>query len=287
MKKTYTPLRYPGGKSKLAIQFEIICKSNNINMYIEPYAGGFGIGLYLLLNNVVKNVIINDIDPLIHSFWYSILKHKNEFIDMIYHTDITMDNWYKYKEVITNYNNYDKLTVGFATFFMNRTNRSGIIKAGVIGGKSQNGNYKLDARFKKDELIEKIERISKYKKHIKLYNKDALKLISNIKNRLDSHSLIYFDPPYYFNANTLYNNFYKPEDHKKIGKFIQKLEYPWIVTYDDVKEISNIYSSSQKFSYTLNYSISKYNNKGSELLIYNDIDIDKAIFNNSLELSCI
>ena len=85
MKKTYTPLRYPGGKSKLAKQFEIICKSNNINMYIEPYAGGFGIGLYLLLNNVVKNVIINDIDPLIHSFWYSILKHKNEFIDMIYH----------------------------------------------------------------------------------------------------------------------------------------------------------------------------------------------------------
>ena len=280
MKKTYTPLRYPGGKSKLAKQFEVICKSNNINMYIEPYAGGFGIGLYLLLNNVVKNVIINDIDPLIHSFWYSILKHKNEFIDLIRNTDITIDNWYKYKEVITNYNNYDKLTVGFATFFMNRTNRSGIIKAGVIGGKSQNGNYKLDARFKKDELIEKIERISKYKKNIKLYNKDALKLISCIKNKLDSHSLIYFDPPYYFNANTLYNNFYEPKDHKKIGKFIQKLDYPWIVTYDDVKEISDIYSSSQKFSYTLNYSISKYNNKGSELLIHNDIDIDKNLFSS-------
>lgn len=278
MKKTYTPLRYPGGKSKLAKQFEVICKSNNINMYIEPYAGGFGIGLYLLLNNVVKNVIINDIDPLIHSFWYSILKHKNEFIDLIRNTNITMDNWYKYKEVITNYNNYNKLTVGFATFFMNRTNRSGIIKAGVIGGKSQNGNYKLDARFKKDELIEKIERISKYKKNIKLYNKDALKLISSIKNKLDSHSLIYFDPPYYFNANTLYNNFYKPEDHKKIGKFIQKLDYPWIVTYDDVKEISDIYSSSKQFSYILNYSISKYNNKGSELLIYNKVYLNESSF---------
>lgn len=285
--KTYTPLRYPGGKSKLAKQFETICRANNINLYVEPYAGGFGIGLYLLLNNVVKNVIINDIDPLIHSFWYSVIKHNKKFIDMIKNTDITIDNWYKFKNIINNYRDYDKLTVGFATFFMNRTNRSGIIKAGVIGGKEQNGNYKLDARFKKDELIAKIEHINKYKNNIKLYNKDAVKLIGCIKNRLDSQSLIYFDPPYYYNANTLYNNFYKPNDHRKIGDFIQTLDYPWIVTYDDVKEISNIYSRSQKFSYTLNYSISKYNNKGSELLIYNDINIDKAIFNNSLELSCI
>ena len=138
-------------------------------MYIEPYAGSCGIGLYLLANKIIKQIVINDIDPLIYSFWYSVFNYNKKFIDMIYNTDITMDNWYKYKKVIKNHSEYDKFTVGFATFFMNRTNRSGIIKAGVIGGKNQNGSYKLDVRFNKSELANKIYNIGQLKNHIILY----------------------------------------------------------------------------------------------------------------------
>ena len=206
MKKSYTPLRYPGGKSRLAKKFEIICKTNNIDVYIEPYAGGCGIGLYLLSNKIIKQIVINDIDPLIYSFWYSILKHNKKFINMIYNTDITMDNWYKYKEVIKNYSEYDKFTIGFATFFMNRTNRSGIIKAGVIGGKNQNGSYKLDVRFNKSELANKIYNIEQLKNHIILYNIDAVDMMQNVE--YNKHTLIYIDPPYYNKADSLYNYYY-------------------------------------------------------------------------------
>ena len=197
MKKTYTPLRYPGGKNKLAKQFEEICRKNNISTFIEPYAGGAGVSLFLLLNNTVNNIILNDLDPLIYSFWYSVLNHNAELINMIQNTDIIMDNWYKYKEVISNYNNYDKLTVGFATFFMNRTNRSGIIKGGVMGGKNQNSKYKITDRFNKLSLIEKIKNIYSKKDNIILYNLDAVTLINNMKEELNNQTLIYFDPPYY------------------------------------------------------------------------------------------
>ncbi len=266
MKKTYTPLRYPGGKNNLAKQFEIICKINNINMYIEPYAGGCGVGLYLLVNKIVNKVVINDIDPLIYSFWYSVLKHNKKFIDMIYDTDISMDNWYRYKEVIKNYSEYDKFTVGFATFFMNRTNRSGIIKAGVIGGKTQTGKYKLDARFNKSELVNKIYNIGLLKNNIILYNIDAVDIMQNIE--YDKHTLIYIDPPYYDKADSLYNYYYQKNEHKLISEVILKLNNLWILSYDNNEYIRMLYSSCNQVVCSLYYSTSHQNQ--NELFIYNN-----------------
>lgn len=69
------------------------------------------------------------------------------------------------------------LDLGFSTFFMNRTNRSGIIKAGVIGGYAQTGNYKMDARYRKDKLMKRIRRIASYADRIELHNEDAVDFI--------------------------------------------------------------------------------------------------------------
>ena len=273
MKKTYTPLRYPGGKNKLAKQFEEICRKNNISTFIEPYTGGAGISLFLLLNNTVNNIILNDLDPLIYSFWYSVLNHNAELINMIQNTDITMDNWYKYKEIIINYNNYDKLTVGFATFFMNRTNRSGIIKGGVMGGKNQNSKYKITDRFNKLSIIEKIKNIYSKKDNIILYNLDAVTLINNMKEELNNQTLIYFDPPYYHKAEQLYNYSYNHKDHLILNKHIQQLNTPYILSYDNADEISSMYNNMPHQVITLPYSISKGSIKGDELIIYNHIII--------------
>ncbi len=265
MKKSYTPLRYPGGKSRLAKKFEIICKTNNIDVYIEPYAGGCGIGLYLLTNKIIKQIVINDIDPLIYSFWYSILKHNKKFINMIYNTDITMDNWYKYKEVIKNYSEYDKFTIGFATFFMNRTNRSGIIKAGVIGGKNQNGSYKLDVRFNKSELANKIYNIGQLKNHIILYNIDAVDMMQNVE--YNKHTLIYIDPPYYNKADSLYNYYYQKNEHKALSEVILKLNNLWILSYDNNEYIRQLYNNSNQAVCSMYYGTSHQNQ--DELFIYN------------------
>ena len=203
-----TPLRYPGGKTKLYLLVKELIKVNNCKTYIEPYAGGAGVALKLLFNNDVQKIMINDFDKAIYSFWYSVLNYTDELVKKIEETPITMEEWYIQKNIYENKSNSNSiLELGFATLFLNRTNRSGILKAGVIGGKSQEGNYKLDCRFNKVELIKKIKKIASFKSRIKLYNLDAEVFIRrNVSKTKDSFT--FFDPPYYKKGPGLYTNFY-------------------------------------------------------------------------------
>ena len=89
-------------------------------------------------------------------------------------------------------------------FYMNRTNRSGIIKGGVIGGLEQNGNWKLDARFNKDNLIKRISKIVERKDGIHIYNKDVSSLVKNYLPKYEDNAFVYFDPPYFGKGKQLY-----------------------------------------------------------------------------------
>ena len=168
----YSPLRYPGGKTKIAPLVNAIMKKADIKdgIYIEPFAGGCGVALALLLSDKVKHIVINDMDITIYAFWHSILNDTDEFIELIKKTQVTIEEWHKQKEIFLNKDSNKLLELGFATFFLNRTNRSGILKAGPIGGYNQTGNYLIDARFNKKNLIKRIERISQYKDKISLFN---------------------------------------------------------------------------------------------------------------------
>ena len=180
--KTYTPLRYPGGKTQVYEFVKELIKENNCHTYIEPYMGGAGVAMKLLLLGDVEKIIVNDYDKSIYAFWYSVLYLTEELIDKIENTNITIDEWKIQKSIQDDKENVsDILLLGFSTLFLNRTNRSGIIKAGVIGGKNQNGKYKLDCRFSKSDIINKILEISKHKKQIKLFNMDAEQFIKSIR----------------------------------------------------------------------------------------------------------
>lgn len=268
--KNYSPLRYPGGKRKLTAYIEQLISENQLKniTYIEPYAGGAAVALNLLINGHVKKIILNDLDKSIYAFWYCVINHTDELCELIRNVDITLDEWNKQKAVQANKINEPLLTLGFSTIFLNRTNRSGIIKAGVIGGLNQDGNYKLDCRFNKDALIEKIQLISKYKNKIKLYNLDAIEFISSVVTKLNTTNFILLDPPYYKKGASLYNNFYSHEDHVALHKKLASLKrHYWILTYDNVPEIAKIYSKFRTATYSINYTAqTKYS--GSELLIY-------------------
>jgi len=177
----YSPLRYPGGKAKIAPLVELIIQKSQLKdfVYIEPFAGGSGVALSLLFDGIAKDIIINDYDKAIYSFWKSILEETNDFITLINNTPITIEEWRRQKEIYTTRNKKYSLELGFATFYLNRTNRSGILSAGPIGGFDQTGNYLIDARFNKEKMTNKILKISKYKNHIKCYNKDILSFINN------------------------------------------------------------------------------------------------------------
>jgi len=272
----YSPLRYPGGKAKLAKYFKNLILENNLKegTYIEIYAGGASIALSLLIENYVSKIIINDNDKSIYALWYSILNYPKALSNLIKKTPLTIDIWREQKEIQKNKEKYDLnkkrdvLELGFSTFFLNRTNRSGIINAGVIGGLNQKGKWKMNARFNKENLVRKIKLISKYKNKIKLYNLDAIKLINKIKSQLPKKTLIYLDPPYYCKGKELYMNYYDYEDHKRIAETIKVLiNIKWVMTYDDVGPINELYKGFDNYSYLLNYSAAN-SGKGKELIIF-------------------
>lgn len=276
-----TPLRYPGGKGKLTQFFKSVLEENDLigGDYVEAFAGGAGIAINLLIDEFVSRIHINDLNSAVHAFWYSVLYDADELCKMISSASLTMENWHKQKEIMANQKNYSSAEVGFATFFLNRTNRSGILLGGVIGGKKQDGKWLLDSRFKKAELISRIERIANLSSKISLYNLDAIDLIDSVLPKLPKNTLAYFDPPYYVKGKTLYQNYYMHRDHFLLSQAIdKKLNLPWIVSYDHTPEIVDMYKFCKCIGYEMGYSAQKIC-KGSELMFFsNKLDIkDKEV----------
>ena len=285
----YSPLRYPGGKGKLEPFMEFMIKKLGHlgGTYIEPFAGGAGIALELLDKGIVNEIVINDYDKGIYSFWKAILTETDRFIQDIRYTPLTMAEWNRQRNITINMNNRYSYELGFATFYMNRTNRSGIIKGGVIGGVAQSGKWKMDARFNREELIKRIERIVSKKTQIHLYNKDIESFIAHYIPRYQNNSLTYFDPPYYNKGEELYLNFFRDNDHKRIEKIIQtKLQSDWIITYDDSPHIAKIYSGYEIKRFDLNYSAGK-KRKASEIIVFKNIKMVPTDMELQKEKICI
>ncbi|HFD4246112.1 DNA adenine methylase [Vibrio parahaemolyticus] len=267
----YSPLRYPGGKSKLTAYVVETLKLNGLEggTYVEPFAGGCAIAWYLLLEKHVQSVWINDLDPAIHAFWFSVLNRTDELCQLIIDTEVTIEEWHRQKAIYTN-DRTNSLQLGFATLFLNRTNRSGIIKAGVIGGLEQNGNYLLDCRFNKSRLIEQIRSISEYKDNIVLTNLDATQFIDEYLFSIEGPCLVNIDPPYYVKGKGLYQNFFEHDDHYRLFRSVRNIQHPWIVTYDNTPEICGIYAEFEPQEFGLTYT-AQTKRKGSEVIIHSPI----------------
>ncbi len=268
----YSPLRYPGGKGKLAPFMGLMINKMNIKngTYIEPFAGGAGVALMLLMEGYVDDIVINDYDKAIYSVWRAIISEPENLVDRILDTPINIDEWKKQKEIYVEQNKKYSLDLAFATFFLNRTNRSGILKGGPIGGFEQTGNYGIDARYNAEKLVERIRAVAKYKKHIKVYNKEIVSFIERVLPNYGQNSMTYFDPPYFNKGPELYKNFFDKEDHAKIAQLILNgVPGNWIITYDDTPEIIELYKQQCIRRYDLNYSAAN-TGKSSEVIVFND-----------------
>lgn len=263
----YSPLRYPGGKSRLVDLIKSIIEQNDLKggTYIEPFSGGAAIALALAIDGYMERIVINDYDRSIFAFWYSILHYTDAFIDKIRNTPLSLKEWHTQRIIQLDKQNTDLFGLGFSTFFLNRTNRSGILKAGVIGGLNQTGPYKIDARYNKEKLIERIRIIAQHKSKFILHNENAIKLLRRYRN-ISRKNLIYLDPPYYEKGRELYVNFFKESDHIELSKTIQQRDnMNWVITYDNHSFINNLYTNAKTFTYTLPYSAG-INKHGIELL---------------------
>lgn len=272
MNKFVSPLRYPGGKLKVVDYVKRLLEVNDLQggTYIEPYAGGASVALSLLYSKHAKRIKINDIDRSIFAFWYSVLNETEELCRRVMDTPVTMEAWEAQRAVQQRKADADLIDLGFSTFFLNRTNRSGILSGGVIGGKEQTGNYLIDARYNKCNLIERIEHVAGYCDQIELTSMDAVDLIKRYKRTPAEKTLVYLDPPYYVKGRDLYLNYYNDDDHRDIANAIKKYKGKWIISYDAVPFVKELYSEYRQKEYYLSYSAGNPA-KGKEIMVYSEM----------------
>ena len=221
------------------------------------------------MDSVVEHVHINDADPAIAVFWRVATQQTDQLLAMVTSEPITMDAWHHWRSLMLGHVPGSELERGFATLFMNRTNRSGILKGGVIGGKEQAGSYKINARFMREELCSRLERIGNHADGIHVYEEDAHQLLLRCHQFLPAKSLVYLDPPYYVKGAGLYRNFYKHDDHMRIAKLLgsDRFRRPWVVSYDNAEEIKEMYAYAEPYAYGLNYTAQR-RYVGSEVMFF-------------------
>lgn len=278
MFKTFTPLRYPGGKSQFYKQVVNVMIQNGIKhaTYIEPFAGGAGVAMRLLIEGIVDKIIINDIDYAIYAFWDTVLNNNEWICEKIRNVNVDCAEWEKQKAIYKDPKSHSIKDLGFAVLFLNRCNRSGILSAGPIGGKNQTGNYKIDCRFNKENLITIIRMIGMFRTRIQLYNLDASILMEQLKN--ETNSFWFIDPPYYVKGAELYKNSFKPSDHKYLSEVIKSClaDRAWILTYDVQEEIYSLYREFNHELISLTYTVEN-KKKENEYLFYNKLKVNKGM----------
>lgn len=233
---------------------------------IEPYAGGAGASLNLLRNGIVDRVVINDLDPAIHAFWKTAVSNAGYLIRRIERTEVTISEWHRQRNIYLSGTTSAK-KLAFATLFLNRTNRSGILHARPIGGLEQKGAWRLDARFTKPTLIERLRVIQDISERIVVYGIDALRLLHRMEQRKDvAKQLLFLDPPYLAKGRGLYMNHYALQDHQKLAHFLLRSRQRWILTYDDSPTVRSLYQNTRKRRYTINHSAASPK-RGHELVM--------------------
>lgn len=266
-----SPLRYPGGKQVLANILAHLIRLNGLQggVYAEPYAGGAGAALSLLFGEHVDRIAINDADPCVYAMWQSILTDTDRFVARIKRAKLTMPAWRRHRAIYRSPQGRPLLDVGFATFFLNRCNRSGIIATGgPIGGANQTGTWKIDARFNRDTLIERVRRIAEYRSRIVLTNCDALDFLRGIaEGKSPDRFFVYLDPPYYEKGRALYLNYYEDSDHQRLAEYLRgPVPFAWVLTYDNVLPIQKLYRGMRRAHFNLNYT-ARERRVGNELFV--------------------
>lgn len=256
-----SPLRYPGGKSSLASFLKDVIDLNDLRDcgYFEPFAGGAGAALALLQDNVVSEIHINDADFRVYAFWQSVLSEGSRFAERISSVTLNIDEWRKQQAICANPQNHDLFDVGFSAFYMNRCNRSGVLSgAGPIGGYKQAGKWRLNVRFNRETLAERVLRLKRIQERIHVTGMDAIRFLSK---RLPFGSkrgnvLVYLDPPYVLKGQRLYLNAYEKRDHALLSKYLMRQKIlPWVMSYDDSDLVRTLYAEYKQALLPIRYTL--------------------------------
>lgn len=280
---THTPLRYPGGKTRLYALIRRLIEESGLDSptYVEPYAGGAGAALSLLINRDVDRIVINDLDPAIHAFWKAVTSQTEEFVRLLNETPLTLDEWERQRTIYRQADSQDTLSLGFATFFLNRTNRSGVMNAGVIGGKTQSGTYRMDARYNRKTLTTRIMGIADRATDIAVSNMDGKLLLAQLLP--DASTFFYIDPPYFEKGSFLYLNAFDAHQHLALSQVLREhLQSHWVLTYDDVPAIRELYRGMYQGTFQLPYSAHLSSKAKERMIASSRVARETSLFERSI-----
>jgi DNA adenine methylase len=265
-----SPLRYPGGKGSLYSRLRALIRDSDLAgcTYVEPYAGGAGAGLALLVSGQVQQVVVNDLDPAIYAFWAMLVADPEGLIKQIHEVKLSVAEWKRQREKYLNCTPDETDALGFATFYLNRTNRSGVLNGGPIGGLDQSGAYKIDARFNRAQLAERVRVLGLYADQITVSGVNGAKIIEKYGRVRDT--FIYADPPYFEKAGSLYMNAFGEDDHSQLASTLNNIANgSWLLTYDDVPKVQELYASRRRRTFQLHYSAHRVT-KATEIAVLSD-----------------
>lgn len=283
-----SPLRYPGGKGKYVPILEQLMEKNGIEnpIYIEAFAGGSGAAIRLLLNGSVNRVVLNDKDPLLVNFWLVVLTKSEKLIGKIKSTRVCITEWRRQREILRNSQLMianGSVKLAFAYLYLNRCNRSGLMGSGPIGGEDQTGDYKINARFNKRLLIERIKRIRAVADKIEFHQMDAIDFlrekVSDPNYIKKESALLFLDPPYYFVGRDMYKHYFSDSDHQDLARFLNAWEGPkWIMSYDNVAQVSQLYQGKQRKLFKTSYSVHSARKEKELFVGSSNIDLSSSLF---------
>ncbi len=242
-----SPLRYPGAKARLATFVAEVLKLNKLKpkLMVEPFAGGLSVSLKLLQAGYVEKIAIGEKDPLVASFWKVAFDQTAWLMKEIRTIPITIERWkyFRGSEFTTDRER------ALACIFINRTSFSGIMatSAGPIGGQKQESDYKIDCRFNRDMLCNRLEKIGALKDKVVFIENSSWE--ATLKKASQSgykkkDVFYYLDPPFYFKANKLYRHYFSDEDHQELHDTITREKSPWLLSYDMADAIVEKYTKN-------------------------------------------
>jgi DNA adenine methylase len=264
-----SPLRYPGGKARLApyISHILARQRPRPRSYAEAFAGGAGAALRLLLDGEVEHIYINDLDPGISALWRCIFDHTDELAKRVETEEVSVDAWRHHSDIYKKPDGRSDIDLGFATFFLNRCNRSGILRPRPIGGLEQDGKWKIDARFNRGALAERIRKLGEYASRVTLSELDARTFIQQLEPKSED-ILLYVDPPYLVQGDRLYLDSLSEEDHKQLATLLKQTPLRWLLTYDaDSRITEELYKGLRCVEFSI-FHTAQIQRTGTEYAIF-------------------
>lgn len=245
--KRLSPLRYPGGKSKVIDQIYARLIPEKLETFVELFAGGASLGLSLLDAGKIKNLILNDLAPLVHNFWNVVLREPEVLIRYIRNDLPDMDRYWRAKANIKEAypaEGQPDADLAYDFLLLNRLSFGGILSANPICGRN-GSDEDLRQRWNPESLVKRIEHIVGMRDHITLYRQSAESLFLEQIGWYPERTTIFVDPPYTTAGKLLYGMTFQ-DGHRDLADALNEFFRCWpgpdiIITYDDSPMVRELY----------------------------------------------